>query len=138
VPPEPDGTCCERGPFAHGENPERVDLLKSERLAAESAVPPVPAVVLMQDPTAAPPGWAAYQQAQAARLNARLVVVGGTGHRIHEPQPEAVVDTVREVVEATLAVSGSSTTTIRHRCARVVECPNLAPRSSRTVVAGGS
>jgi len=100
VPPKPDGTCCERGPFAQGANPERVDLLASERQAAESAVPPVPAVVLMQDPAAAPPGWAASQQAQARRLNARLVVAEGTGHRIHELHPAAVVDAVRQVVEA--------------------------------------
>ena len=100
VPPQPDGTCCERGPFAQGENPERVDLLASEQQAAEAAVPPVPAVVVAQDPTGAPPGWMAYQENQAARLNAQLVVAEGAGHRIHELQPEAVVDAVRQVVEA--------------------------------------
>ena len=31
VPPKPDGTCREQGPFARGENPERGDLVASER-----------------------------------------------------------------------------------------------------------
>ncbi len=31
VPPKPDGTCCEQGPFARGENPERGDQVASER-----------------------------------------------------------------------------------------------------------
>jgi len=105
TPPELDPTVPLDDPeayprFVRGENPERMDLLTSGQQVAEATVPPVPVVALMQDPTIAPPGWQAMQEEQARQLNARLVVVEGAGHRIHELRPELVVDAVRQVIDA--------------------------------------
>ena len=97
--------------FVRGENPERIDLLASGREADEAAVPPVPAVVLSQDPAVAPPGWQAMQAEQARRLGAELEVAAGAGHRIHELQPELVVDAVRRVVEAAREQAAPATPT---------------------------
>jgi pimeloyl-ACP methyl ester carboxylesterase len=81
---------------------------------AAASFPPVPLVVLTHgqadDPSERPPGWPMEEEERIWReLHAALVrlapggrhvIAEGSGHDIHQEQPELVVDAIRQVVGA--------------------------------------
>ncbi len=82
------------------------------RARREAPMRPMPLVVLAHGiPFAAPfPGWPSDEmegvmralQEDLARLvpDARFVVATGSGHDIHQDQPELVISAIRDVIEA--------------------------------------
>ena len=97
------------------QDPEDIDLLASDDLAAAAALPPVvPTIVLANDTlqrdlpsdldwqtlTIIEVTWRAYELKQAEELQGRLVIAKGSGHNIQQEQPAIVIDAVTEVVNA--------------------------------------
>ena len=90
---------------------EAIDLETSYEQVRAAGPPPVPVLVLSHgrppDPACCPPGWPLEEQERLWQelqeelgLLGRRVVVEGSGHMIHQAQPEAVIAAIREVVEA--------------------------------------
>jgi pimeloyl-ACP methyl ester carboxylesterase len=106
---------AEQATGADPQDPEHIDLLASDDLAAAAALPPVvPTIVLANDTlqrdlpsdldwqtlTIIEVTWRAYELKQAEELQGRLVIAKGSGHNIQEEQPAIVIDAVTEVVNA--------------------------------------
>jgi pimeloyl-ACP methyl ester carboxylesterase len=87
-------------PRSSPQDPERYDMPAGEAQAAAALVPPVPVAVLVRTRDA----WSAelqeLEEKQAAELHGRLVVAEHSGHRIHQDQPELVIEWIRRVIAA--------------------------------------
>jgi pimeloyl-ACP methyl ester carboxylesterase len=87
-------------PRASPQDLERYDLMAGEAQAAAVPVPLVPVAVLVRTRDAFSATLQELEQKQADLLHGRLVVAEHSGHKIHQDQPELVIEWIRHVIAA--------------------------------------
>jgi hypothetical protein len=87
-------------PGSSPQDPERYDLMAGEAQAAAVPVPLVPVAVLVRTRDAFSATLQELEQKQADQLHGRLVVAEHSGHKIHQDQPELVIEWIRHVIAA--------------------------------------